>query len=126
MALGDRIKLRRTELGISASELAKRAGISKGYLSSLENGDATRPSGTILFQLAQQLGTTIADLLEQEVRPTITVISEPLRDFAVQAQLPDEDVRMLSQVRFRGAQPKSVEDWRYLYESIKRSISTED
>jgi len=126
MALGDRIKLRRGELGISASELAKRAGISKGYLSSLENGDATRPSGTILFQLAQHLGTTVADLLEQEVRPTAATIPEALRDFATQAHLPDEDVRMLSQVRFRGAQPKSVEDWRYLYESIKRSISTEN
>jgi hypothetical protein len=64
----------------------------------------------------------VADLLDKEIRPAANSVSQALKDFAEEADLPEEDVRMLTQVRFRGDQPSSKEDWRYLYESIKRSI----
>ncbi len=122
MALGDRIKQRRDEKKMSAVALARRAGVSKGYLSELESGRAARPSGDVLYRLATALGTTVADLLGQEIRPTSRDIPEALREFAKETELPEEDVRMLAQIRFRGEQPTTKEDWRYLYESIRRSI----
>ena len=36
--VGERVKRRRTELGLTQDELAQKAGISKGFLSDLENG----------------------------------------------------------------------------------------
>ena len=122
MALSDRIKQRREEKQISAIELARRAEISKGYLSELESGRAPRPSGAVLFRIATALGTTVADLLEQEVKPASRAIPRALRDLAERERLPEEDVQMLARIRFRGEQPATMEDWRYLYESIRRSI----
>ena len=65
MALGDRIRQRRADTGLSAAELARRAAISKGYLSVIERGGSVRPSADVLARLATALGTTIADLLGQ-------------------------------------------------------------
>ena len=111
---------------MSAAELARRATISKGYLSEIENTtgerSAPRPSAEVLYRLATALGTTVADLLEKEVQPAARSIPPDLQEFARAANLPDEDVRMLAQIRFRGEQPRTADDWRFLYESIKRSI----
>jgi len=122
MALHDRIKQRREEKGLAAIELAQRAEISKGYVSEIESGRAPRPSADVLYRIATALGTTIADLLEREVRPAPRAVHPMLRAFADDEELPDEDVQMLAQIRFRGDQPETKEDWRYLYESIRRSI----
>lgn len=122
MTLGERIRQRRDEKGITAIELARQAEISKGYLSELESGRAARPSGTILFRIASALGTTVADLLGEEIRPVNTATPAELKEFADEAELPEEDVRMLARIRFRGEQPRSKDDWRFLYESIRRSI----
>lgn len=122
MALGDRIRQRREDKEWSAIELARQASVSKGYVSELESGRAARPSGDVLYRLATALGTTVADLLEQEIRPVARDVSAALRDFAAESDLPEEDVRMLAQIRFRGEQPATKDDWRYLYESIRRSI----
>lgn len=124
MSLGDRIKLRREEKGIAAIELARRAEVSKGYISEIESGGAPRPSGAVLFRIATALGTSIADLLEKEIAPvTPTTIPGDLRRFADGENLPEGDVLMLAQIKFRGEQPRTEDDWRYLYESIKRSIT---
>lgn len=122
MVLGERLQQRRREKEMSAAELARRAEVSKGYLSELENGRAERPSGDVLYRLASALGTTVADLLGREVRPADRAINPALRQFAEAEGLPEEDVRMLAQIRFRGEQPATIEDWRFLYESIRRSI----
>src|SRR5215207_10954569 len=122
MTLGKRVRQRRLEKGMSAVELSEAAGISKGYLSELETGHATRPSGAVLLKIAKALGTTIADLLDQEVHLQPRSVNTSLKEFAREAQLPEQDIQMLAQIRFRGAQPTSVDDWRFLYESIRRSM----
>jgi len=123
MGLAERIKLRRQEKGLSAAELARQAKISKGYLSEIESGITPRPSADVLYRVAVALGTTVADLLDrQETRPVTRTVPPSLRAFADDESLPDADVQMLAQIRFRGEQPSSADDWRFLYESIKRSI----
>ena len=127
MAVGDRIKQRREEKRISSAELARRAGISKGYLHEIENYDVDKPppkpSAEVVFRIATALGTTVADLLEKDIQPTPPETPPSLRAFAEQhPELPPQDLQMLAAIRFRGAQPSSVDDWSFLYESIKRSI----
>jgi len=123
--LGERIRQRREEKGISAAELARRANISKGYLSTIESSDeasAPRPSADVLFRIASALGTSAADLLGREVRRAKRRIPASLQEFLKERDLPEEDVAMLAGIQFRGAQPASAADWAFLYESIKRSI----
>lgn len=122
--VGQRIKLRREERGITGAELARRAGISKGYLSEIENGQASRPSADVLHRIATALETTVADLLGRRApaRAAPRQIPASLREFAADADLTDDDLRMLAGIKFRGQQPASAEDWRFLYEAIRRSV----
>lgn len=130
MALADQIKRRRLEQGLTLAELARRANVSKGYLHRMENeSNAPRPSADVLFRIAFALGTTVGDLLEKQL-PTpendLTNIPDSLREFAIAERLSDDDIRMLAQIRYRGEHPRSVDDWKYLYESIKRTILRSD
>ena len=122
MTLGQRVRQRRDEKGLSLSALARASKVSKGYLSQIENDAAPRPSGDTLFKMANALGTTVADLLGREIEPTAREISPVLMDFAREANLPEADVMMLAAIRYRGEQPHTIADWRYLYESIRRTI----
>jgi transcriptional regulator with XRE-family HTH domain len=121
--VGERIRLRRTEMNIALAELARRAGLSKGYLHAIETGDTQNPSAEILFRIANELKTTIADLLgEESVEPDTAEISESLREFAHQENLTEADVTMLARIQYRGKRPNNVDDWRYIFESIKRTL----
>ena len=119
---GERLKRRRAERGWTAAELARRAGVSRAYLSRLEAGKTVRPSAAILERLAGALGTTVADLREQDLPPAERGVSEALRAFAAEAGLSAEDVAMLAGIRLRGRQPATAEDWRFVFEAIRRSL----
>jgi transcriptional regulator with XRE-family HTH domain len=120
--LGERLKRRRGERGWTAAELARRSGVSRAYLSRLEGGATVRPSAAILERLAEALGTTVADLLEHDLPREERRVPEALRAFAAEAELAAEDVAMLAGIRFRGKQPATAEDWRFVFEAIKRSV----
>lgn len=62
MKLGDRIKQRRTELGWTQDVLAQRAGISKGFLSDLENNKRNISAETLL-DVAKVLGLSLDYLM---------------------------------------------------------------
>ena len=125
--VGERIKQRRVEKRLSAAELARRAEMSRGYLSELEAGLAPRPSGAVLYRVATVLGTTVADLLgEPETRPSDREVPTVLAELAEREQWPEEDVQMLARIRFRGDQPQSEDDWKFLYESIRRAVVRRD
>lgn len=59
-----RIKQLRLQRGYSINELSEKAGISKSYLSYIERGIRKNPSLHILSKLANSLGTTLEDLLD--------------------------------------------------------------
>lgn len=126
MALSDQIRTRRQAQSLSLAELARRARISKGYLHQLEtSADETRPSADILYRIAFALGTSVGELLEKRIIPgddELPDIPESLREFALASRLDDEDVKMLARIKYKGARPRSMDDWRFLYESIKRSV----
>lgn len=125
MALDDRIRARRGKEQLSLSEVARRAHISKSYLSQLEHGESTQPSYDVVARLATALGTTVSELTG---RPAVWEPSETqqvpssLRSFAQRARLPRADVSMLSKIHFRGKQPATADDWAHIYETIKRTI----
>jgi transcriptional regulator with XRE-family HTH domain len=125
-ALAKRIATARGQKGLSVAKLAELAGVSRAYIHQIENGECPRPSAQVLFNIAAALGTSIAHLLGKAARgpePGAVPIPGSLREFA--AQQPDlkpEDVEMLARIRFRGGQPQRVEDWGYLWETIRRMV----
>ncbi len=129
MALSDQIRKRRYEQSLSLTELARRSRISKGYLSQLEKDpDGPRPSADVLYRIAFALGTTIGALLEKQIVSSnveLTDIPEGLRKFALAEQIPEEEIKMLAQIHYRGHRPCTTDDWKFLYESIKRSVRPE-
>lgn len=125
--LGQRVRALRKKQKLSLNDLARLSGVSKGYLSQVERSLTVRPSALTIFSIAEALGTTVGELfdgrpeggVDSSVGPDLP---EALREFAQEAELPPTDVNMLAAIRYRGAQPREKEDWRFLYESIRRSI----
>lgn len=125
-SLGARIRRLRTEQGLSLSQLARLSGVSKGYLSQVERSPHARPSAATFFAVARALGTSVADLFEgtsdaAEVE-ALGELPPGLAEFASEAKLPPADLDMLSRIRYRGSAPQDKEDWRFIYESIRRSV----
>lgn len=72
--LGQRIRALRTERGMTLDEVVARSGLTKSWLSKVENFRVT-PSLPGLIQIAEGLGVPVSKLLEGlEVRPTFVVV----------------------------------------------------
>jgi XRE family transcriptional regulator of biofilm formation len=96
--VGQRIKRFREERGLTASELAEKAGVAKSYLSTLEHDEvgtnARRPSADTLYRIAKVLGVAMSDLLG---KPVITAAQNRRRPaslvkFARSRNLPEADI----------------------------------
>lgn len=55
MALGNKLRTLRDEMGMSQAHLAAQGGLSQGYLSQLENDEVQNPSAAVIFRLARAL-----------------------------------------------------------------------
>jgi transcriptional regulator with XRE-family HTH domain len=66
--LGASLRRERERVGLSVSELAKRAGLAKSTLSQLENG-VGNPSLETLWSLAMTLGVPVSQLIGQSRQP---------------------------------------------------------
>ena len=125
MNVGTKIRELREDKGLSLSELARQAGISKAYLSQIEAGKTTRPSGEALLRIASVLGSSVAALLGAQTvgyRKSEVMVSPSLHKFAKKERIGREDTLVLARIRYQGKQPQTSEDWKFLYEAIKRSV----
>ena len=126
-SIGDRIRRYRGEAGLSLSQLAASAAVSKGYLWSLENEPDKRPSAETLYAIAEALGVTMSTLLGRRLLATQpTDVPESLREFAEAKGLPESDVRMLAGIEFRGARPQTRERWEHIYNAIRLSRTLDE
>ena len=129
MALAHQIRIRRREKGLSLAELARLAQISKGYLHRLEHDvDGVHPSADVICRIAFALGTSVGELLEKQLKEDcddVSDVPEELRKLALAEHLLDEDIKVLARIEYRGRQPRTMDDWKFLYESIKRSVGSE-
>ncbi len=63
--LGQIVREKREGHRWSQSELARRAGLTPGYINQIESGKRPNPGGKVLAALAKAFGVTIDDLLKQ-------------------------------------------------------------
>jgi transcriptional regulator with XRE-family HTH domain len=60
--VGENVRRLRRARGLTQEQLAELAGFTQQYLSELENGKQN-PTAVTLYELAQQLGSTPAELV---------------------------------------------------------------
>lgn len=135
-SLGDRVRRLRRDRGWSQEQLCKRAGISKSFISEVENSAAT-PGGPVLIKLASSLGASLDYLLTgrepEPVKSKAVEIPQSLAAFADKRGLPFRHVVVLNEVlssiegrrRDAGAKDLSEADWAKLYESVRRHLPEE-
>jgi y4mF family transcriptional regulator len=133
--VGERIKNRRIELGWTQDVLAEKAGISKSFLSDLENGKRSVGADK-LFDIARALGVSLDYLMTGEVsqdQPGEVPIPASLVLFAKQEGLSFRRTLMLLDMHkqilaHRSARkkdgPESV-DWRKFHEAVKEFLEDE-
>jgi transcriptional regulator with XRE-family HTH domain len=68
LAIAGRVRQNRQALGLTLEQLAKITGLSKGYLSQIENHEKTPPIGT-LTKIAYGLGLDVVDLISDQTSP---------------------------------------------------------
>jgi transcriptional regulator with XRE-family HTH domain len=88
MKISTRIKGLRKLTGMSQAATARKAGVSQGYLSQLENDDVRSPSHRILSGLAKAFGMTLAEFM-QEKKPHID-LHPALAEVLIQLSLPQQ------------------------------------
>jgi transcriptional regulator with XRE-family HTH domain len=111
--IGQEVRRRREELGLTGAQLAARSGLSPGAVSQIENGKRT-PSATTVMKLAQGLGVDVGELFPKAQAPLPLddggaaqrgVLGEerrsPLRPWATHAR------RMAARIRSHAADPHS-------------------
>ena len=130
--VGERIKERRGELAWTQDVLAQKAGISKSFLSDLENGKRSVGADKLL-DIARTLGRSIDFLMtgdETETDLSEVQIPKPLADFAAEEGLSFRQaltlLDMQRQIVAHRSSTKKDEldkvDWRKFYEAVKEFL----
>ena len=116
-SFGQKVRDRRAEEGWSQEELARKAGISRNYLSQIERGVATNLSWQVVERLVTVLGLRSWEAFEEQWSQRN--LPPGLTEFARETNLPADDVEMLAQIRYRGKRPNTPEEWQLLYKAIR-------
>ena len=129
--LGERIKKIRQSLGWTQDRLGQEAGVSKSFLSEIENNKAS-VSGGILLKIANTLDASLDYLMKGELapgegKPTPIEIPPELSELAEEIGLRFKSTVALlsahkSVLAKRSSKEKSEmtkEKWRALYQSLK-------
>ncbi|MBI5192507.1 MAG: helix-turn-helix transcriptional regulator [Nitrospirae bacterium] len=126
--VGKRVANLRKLKNLTLPELAEKSGVSKGYISQLENEIIISPSVDTLKKLADAMDVTIADILELQKVNAINIPEikdKTLEEFLEERRrggnpVPEDIIRALTQVKTRKKGAMSKEDWAYLCETIYR------
>ena len=119
MTIGDRIRIRREELGLTQQELADRLGYkSKSAINKIDRGK-NEVSQKKIVAFAEALETTVAYLMEWEEEEPAYYLNEETARIA-QEVFDDPDLRMLFSAS-RNARP---EDIRLAAEMLRRFKET--
>jgi len=100
--IGDRIKYLREQKGLTITELAEMADISKSYLSHIERKLQNNPSLLMLSKLADSLDTNLEFLLGEEYLGTAYRLDEEWKTLifkAIQEGMRKEDFIRLYQMQ---------------------------
>jgi hypothetical protein len=78
-----------------------------------------------VYRIARELGTTMSDLIGEEVLadlPQTNEVPHELIEFAKAEKLTKRDIQMLMGVNFRGQRPQDIDSWRLIWGAIKAAV----
>lgn len=105
--IGKNIYKIRKQKGISLSELAERAGISKSYLSSIERNLKQNPSIQVMEKIASVLKVDLKTLLKIEI------------DLESKQELEKEWLDFIYELKRTGIAKEQIHNYKILIEFIK-------
>ncbi len=129
--VGDRIREIRERLGLTQEELAARSGVSKGFLSDVEN-DKSSPGSDYLLRIANALGASVDYLLkgEETERPMtapvvipqeLSKVAEELGlSYAQTMQVLAAHNAIVAKRSERGMKRFTIQDWRDLSQALQQ------
>lgn len=129
--MGERIREIREDQGITQDQLAQRSGLSKGFLSDVENSKRNIGS-QYLLQVANVLGASVDYLLQGDVRMSPTrepIVIPPELDqaaaelrlsYAETIELLEAQQSVIARRSSQGVRKLGAEDWKRLHEAIKK------
>jgi transcriptional regulator with XRE-family HTH domain len=131
-SVGDRIKARRLALEWTQEELCKKAGISAGFLSDLENGKRSVSAETLL-DIARVLSLSLDYLMKGDTQQALSKeiqIPSSLAEFAKVENLSFQRALMLLDMQRQiiahrsSGKAETIEkvDWRKFYDSVKEFL----
>ena len=129
ISLGDRIRYLREEKRMSLGDLERESGVTKGYLSQLERGEASNPSLEAAKKIAHGLDVHLSYIVDEahDLEHETARLPAGLQEFLEDARrrdemIGDDDVHMLVGIRYRGRQPRTASDWALLYDLIRKIV----
>ena len=133
--VGERIRKRRLEIGWTQEQLCTKAGLSKSFLSELENGKRS-VSASNLLDIARTLNVSLDYLMTGKAsgeQQTEVSIPSSLAKFAADAELSLRQTLMLLDmqkqiVAHRSAKKKDgleAVDWQKFYGGVKEFLENE-
>jgi transcriptional regulator with XRE-family HTH domain len=129
--VGERIRDIRLDLGLNQEQLAEQAGLSKGFLSDVENSKRNIGSENLL-KIANVLGASVDYLLRGEISemvtaqptvipPELSQAAEELElSYAATVELLDAHRSVIARRSNKGLRTFSVDDWKKLHDAIKK------
>jgi transcriptional regulator with XRE-family HTH domain len=126
---GDRIREIREKRGWTLDDLVEQSGLSKGFLSDVENNKRDISSQNLL-RLANALRASVDYLLKGKVverkesapvviPPELSQLAEELNlSYSEILLIKDAHDAIIARRRSKGQKTFSIEDWRRLYEAI--------
>ncbi len=128
---GDRIRTIRGQQNWTQEELAEAAGISKSFLSDIENGKRNISSESAL-KIADALGISLDYLIRGEtgererqrqpvrIPPELSQLAEELDlSYSETLTLLEAHEAVVARRAARKLRPRTVDEWRNFYEAIK-------
>ncbi len=129
--VGERIREIREKRGMTQEKLAEAAGLSKSFLSEVEN-DKSNISSQILLRIANELGASMDYLLDGTVKEALerepVVIPSALSKYAEKMNLTYAQTRelldahnsVIARRSSRATKEFTVDDWKRLHAAIKK------
>jgi transcriptional regulator with XRE-family HTH domain len=129
--VGERIRDIRLDLDLNQDQLAEQAGLSKGFLSDVENNKRNIGSENLL-KIANVLGASVDYLLRGEtsemvtaqptiIPPELSQAAEELElSYAATVELLEAHRSVIARRSNKGLRTFSVDDWKKLHDAIKR------
>ncbi|WP_216830152.1 helix-turn-helix domain-containing protein [Alkalihalobacterium elongatum] len=106
--IGETIKKYRVRKGLTLAELAKRAGVDKSYLSSIEEKIYLNPSLQFFEKVSPILGISVDNLLKECAKEAFDPVWNDVVDEALEAGLTTEEyIDFLEYTKAQEMEPKS-------------------